>query len=199
MIIATLWRSDCQGSVPRVTKGGGMAYTQAARLVFALQDSSGVRSSLSVPVLLDPTRTGTQLAAAWNAQAALLDAVTGAKILSGGVVLEPSITFTPKSPTPVAGELMERVGNVDYPYPPLGHVYDSIIPCVDSGVLSASGKVINESAAAFIAYIAPFETPPADWAPTNNGFVRFSANHVDSFVSFRKHRSRRHELSYETP
>lgn len=176
-----------------------MAYNQAARLVFALQDSSGVRSSLSVPVLLDPTQTATALAAAWNAQAALLDAVTGAKILSGAVVIEPTITFTAKSPDPVAGELMERVGNVDYPYAPLGHVYDSVIPCVDSGILTASGKEINEAAAAFMAYIAPFETPPTAWAATNNGFVRFSAGHVDSFVSFRKHRRRRHEVSFEVP
>lgn len=176
-----------------------MAYSQAARLVFALQDSSGVRSSLSVPVLLDPTTTVSGLASAWNTQAALLDAVTGAKILSGSVAVEPTITFTPKSPTPVAGELMERVANVDYPYAPLGHVYDSIIPCADSGILTASGKEVNESAAAFIAYIGPFETPPAAWAATNNGFVRFSAAHVDSFVSFRKHRRRRHELSLEVP
>lgn len=176
-----------------------MAYTQAARLVFSLVDSSGVRTSLSVPVLLDPTQTGTQLAAAWNAQAALLDAVTGAQIVRGEVVIEPTLTFAAKAPSPVPGELMERVGNVDYPYAPLGHVYDSIIPAVDSGILSASGKVINEAAAAFVAYIAPFETPPVAWAATNNGFTRFSAAHVDSFVSFRKHRRRRHEVSSEIP
>lgn len=176
-----------------------MAYSQAARLVFSLEDSSGVRSSLSVPVLLDPTKTVTQLAAAWNTQAALLDAVTGAKILRGEVVIEPTMTFTAKSPTPVAGELMERVGNTNFPYAPLGHVYDSIIPGVDSGILDVTGKVINESAAAYVAYIAPFETPPAEWEATNNGFQPFSGAHVDSFVSFRKHRRRRHEVSQETP
>jgi hypothetical protein len=176
-----------------------MAYTQPARLVFALQDSSGVRTSLSVPVLLDPTKTATQLAAAWNTQAALLDAVTGAKILAGEVVIEPVLTFTAKSPSPVAGELMERTGNVDYPYGTLKKLYDSIIPCVDSGILTASGKQINEAATAFVNYIAPFETPPAEWEATNNGFVPFSAAHADSFVSFRKHRRRRHEVSSETP
>lgn len=176
-----------------------MAYTAPSRLVFSLQDSSGVRTSLSVPVLLDPTKTVTQLSAAWNTQAALLDAVTGAQIIRGEVVIEPAITFTPAVTKPVAGELMERVGNVDYPYAPLGHLYDSIIPCVDSGILTTSGKQINESAAAFIAYIAPFETPPAEWEATNNGFVALGHPHVDSFVSFRKHRRRRHEVSEETP
>lgn len=176
-----------------------MAYSQAARLVFSLQDSSGVRSSLSMPVLLDPTKTAAQLAAAWNTQAALLDAVTGAKVLRGEVVIEPTQTFTAKSPSPVPGELMERTGNVDYPYGVLNKRYDSIIPCVDSGILTSTGKAINETAGAFTAYIAPFETAPAEWEATNNGFQVFTGPHTDTFVSFRKHRARRQEISFEVP
>lgn len=175
-----------------------MAKTAPARLVFALQDSSGVRSSLSIPVLVDPTSTEAALATAWLAQATLLDAVTGAQIVHGAVVLGPQ-ALTGLKGAPVAGELMERTGNVDYPYAPGGKLYDSIIPCVDSGILTSSGKAINEGAAAFIAYVAPFETPPASWEATNNGFVPFSGGHVDSFVSFRKHRRRRHEVSEEFP
>lgn len=176
-----------------------MAYTLQGRLVFALQDSSGVRTSLSVPVLLDPTRTGTQLAAAVNTQAGLLDAVTAAKILRVEVVIEPALTFSAKSPTPIAGRLIENTGNVDYPYGIPQRLYDSIIPGIQSAVLLPSGKAIDETNAAFLAYIAPFETPVADWEATNNSFQSFSAAHVDSFVSFRKHRRRRHEVSSETP
>lgn len=176
-----------------------MAYTMPGRLVFALQDSTGVRSSLSVPVLLDPTKTGTQLAAAVNTQAGLLDAVTAAKILRVEVVIEAPLTITPKSPSPIPGWLMENTGNVDYPYgsPPL--LYDSIIPGVQSAVLVTSGKEIDETNTAFLAYIAPFETAPPEWEATTNARIAFSGAHTDTFVSFRKHRRKRGQVSRETP
>lgn len=176
-----------------------MAYTLPGRLVFALQDSSGVRSSLSVPVLLDPTKTGTQLAAAVNTQAALLDAVTAANILRVEVVIEPALTITPKSPSPIPGRLMENTGNVDYPFGSPQQIYDSIIPAIQSAVLTTDGKAINETNAAFLAYIAPFETPPAEWEATTNSRLGFTGAHVDSFVSFRKHRRKRGQVSRETP
>jgi hypothetical protein len=176
-----------------------MAYTLPGRLVYALQDSTGVRTSLAVPVLFDPTKTGTQLAAAVNTQAGLLDAVTGAKVLSVEAVIEPALTITPKSPSPIPGRLLENTGNVDYPYGSPSRLFDSIIPGIQSAILVPSGKDIDETNAAFMAYIAPFETPVAEWEATNNGHVPFSAAHVDTFVSFRKHRRRRGQVSRETP
>lgn len=176
-----------------------MAYTLPGRLVFALQDSSGVRTSLSVPVLFDPTKTGTQLAAAVNTQAGLLDAVTAAKILRVEAVIEPALTITPKSPSPIPGRLMENTGNVDYPYGVPQRLYDSVIPAIQAALLTSDGKHIDETNAAFTAYIAPFETAPAEWEATNNSGQSFSAAHVDSFVSFRKHRRRRGQVSRETP
>lgn len=176
-----------------------MAYTLPGRLVFALVDSTGVRSSLNVPVLFDATKTATQLAAAVNTQAGLLDAVTAAQILRIEVVLEPALTFTAKSPTPIAGRLMENTGNVDYPYGVPQRLYDSIIPAIQAAILTTSGKEIDETNAAFTAYIAPFETPPAEWEATNNSGQTFSAAHVDSFVSFRKHRRKRGQVSRENP
>lgn len=176
-----------------------MAYTLQGRLVFALQDSTGVRTSLSVPVLFDPTQTGTQLAAAVNTQAGLLDAVTAAKILRVEAVIEPALTFTAKSPTPIAGRLIENTGNVDYPFGVPQRLFDSIIPGIQAAVLTSSGKQIDETNAAFLAYIAPFETPPVPWEATTNSYQAFSAAHVDSYISFRKHRRRRGEVSRETP
>lgn len=176
-----------------------MAYTLRGRLVFALQDSTGVRTSLNVPVLFDPTQTGTALAAAVNTQAALLDAATGAKILSVEAVITPALTITPKSPDPIAGRLMENTGNVDYPYGTPQRLYDSIIPAIQSALLTASGKDIDETNAAFIAYIAPFETAPTVWEACTNGGQAFSGAHSDTFVSFRKHRRRRGQVSRETP
>ena len=178
-----------------------MAYTQQGAMSFSLQDSGGVRSSLHVPVLIDPTQTVTALAAAWNTQAALLDAVTGGKILEGKFVVEiqgTGITFTPKSPTPTVGSFLERVGNVDYPSTVDGDLFDSIIPAIATPPLFASGKDIDESQAVFIAYIAPFETPVTVWRATNNQFQTLGA-HVDSFVSFRKHRKQRNRLSRDIP
>lgn len=175
-----------------------MAKNAPGAMVFSLEDSSGVRASLRVPMLFDPTSTEAALATAWLAQATLLDAVTGAQIIHGSVVLGPQ-ALTGLKTAPITGELMERVGNVDYPYAPGNKLYDSIIPCVDSGILVSSGKAINESAAAFTAYIAPFETAPTAWVATNNGYVVFSGAHTDTFVSFRKHRARRHQVSEETP
>lgn len=176
-----------------------MAYTLPGRLVFALADSTGVRTSLSVPVLFDPSKSGTQLAAAVNTQAGLLDAVTGAQILKVEAVIEPTLTFTPKSPSPIPGRLMENTGNVDYPYGVPQRLFDSIIPAIQAAVLTSSGKEIDETNAAFLAYIAPFETPVSEWEATNNGGQTFSGAHVDSFVSFRKHRRRRGQVSRETP
>lgn len=158
-----------------------------------------MRTSLSVPVLFDATKTGTQLAAAVNTQAGLLDALTAAKILSVEAVITPPLTITPKSPSPIPGRKMENTGNVDYPYGIPQRLYDSVIPANQAAIETTDGKQIDETNAAFLAYIAPFETPPAEWEACTNGGQSFTASHVDTFLSTRKHRRRRQQVSKETP
>lgn len=175
-----------------------MAKTQPGRLVYSLIDSSGVRSSLAVPVLMDPSATLAALSAAWLAQAVLLDAVTGAQILGGSVAVE-SASLTGLKTSPVAGELMERGGLVNYPFNVPAQNYGSLIPCIDSGILTSSGKQINEGAAAFTAYIAPFETAPATWEATSNTRIAFNGPHTGTDVVFRKHRRARRHVSEERP
>lgn len=179
-----------------------MAYSQEAALSFALQDSTGVRTSLHVPVLWDPTRTVTQLAAAWNAQAALLDAVTGAKILYGEITIlvkGAGVTFTPKSPTPIDPSDLEVNAVIDYPNVVSLAAFGSSIPAVQTAVLTSPGHAkLDEGNAAVIAYIAPFETPPTDWAATNNLYQRL-ATHTDSFLGKRKRRRQRRRVSKATP
>jgi len=178
-----------------------MAYTAEGGLSFSLQDSATVRGSLHVPVLLDPTKTVTQLAAAWNTQAALLDAVTGAKILYGQVTIVlrgAGMTFTPKSPTPTVGVQIESSGLVGYPNAVSGALYGSLIPGISVPPAFPSMKAIDESQAVFTAYIAPFETPPAEWAATNNVYQRLNA-HTQSEIVFRKHRRAMTRASRENP
>jgi len=179
-----------------------MAYTLEAQLSFSLVDSGGVRGSLNVPVLLDPTKTGTQLAAAWNTQAALLDAATDCKIIQGEVrivVKGAAMTFTPKSPSPVVGSNIERTANVDWANVVNGALYDSIIPGAGSFILVPSFQDVDETATPFVNYVAPFATPPAEWAASNNVTQRLAAAYTDTFVSFRKHRRQRRRRSLETP
>lgn len=178
-----------------------MAYTLQGAMSFSLRDAAGVRGSLHVPMLLDPTQTGTALAAAWNTQAALLDAITTCQVFEGKVVIEiqgGGLTFTPKSPTPTVGSFIERGGVVDYPSTVDGDLYGSVIPGIATPPLLASGKDIDETSSVFTAYIAPFETPVTVWRATNSQFQTLGA-HVDSFVSFRKHRRQRTRLSKQNP
>jgi hypothetical protein len=175
-----------------------MAADTNARIQFSLQDKAGLRSSLSMPAHIDGAQTVTQCKTAWNTQAGLLDLVTGCKVLSGEVVIVPSITFTPKSPTPEVDCQIERTGNLDMSSTGTVFVYDSIVPGISTHVLNAALNEINEAQTDMAAYITALSAAILGGNFSNRAYQPFSSIH-DSFLSFRKHRRALHSKSLETP
>jgi hypothetical protein len=179
-----------------------MAANTNARLVFNLQDLAGLKGSLSMPMKIDGAQTVTACASAWNTQGGLLDKVTGCQILSGEVVINPEITFTPKGTDPEADAQIERTGNLDFLYGVRNKVYDSIIPGISTHVLNATLNQINEAQTDMANYIVALGSAILGGTFTTNEFLAFVADPnglKSSFVSFRKHRKRLHEVSYRTP
>jgi hypothetical protein len=178
-----------------------MAYTQEGGMSFSLIDSAGIQSSYHIPLLIDPTQTVTQAAAAWNTVAALLDAVTGAKIERGSVTVEiqgSGITFTPKSPSPTVPSNMSLVGNISFPQTTTGRLYTTTWGAISTPPLTTSGNHIDETDPTFTAFVAPFETPITFAAFVSNSFRTLTA-HSRSFRSARKHRRAEIDLSLEKP
>jgi hypothetical protein len=175
-----------------------MAADTHARVQFSVQDKAGIRGSLSLPAFIDGTSTVAAAKTAWNAQAALLDAVSGCKVLSGEVVIVPAITFTPKSPTPEVDAQIERTGNLDYRNASTSFVYDSVVPGISTHVLNGTLSQINEAQADMAAYIAALAAAFLGGNFTNRAY-QANTSLADSFLSFRKHRRALHERSLETP
>lgn len=175
-----------------------MAADTQARMQYSLIDERGIKGSFQVPMFVDGAQTLTQAKAAWNTYGALLDAVTGAKIQHGSVVVLPSITYTPKSPDPAVGSELEEVGNLDFANASTRYVYDVAIPSVADACLTSPPVAINEAQTDMAAFIAATLAAVLGGHFTNNSYLTLSAL-ADSFLSSRKHRRRLHQVSLRTP
>jgi hypothetical protein len=168
---------------------------------FSLIDSTGRQASLSMPAFIDSTQTVAQVKTAWNAQAALLDAIAGAQILYGELAIGLSgsaMTFTPKSPTPAVGSAITYTANFQEKNATDRYVYASVVPGFDKANLISGTLKIDESLSNVAAYIAALSAAVLGGHFTNRAFQPLTGLQ-DSFYSDRKRRRATHAKSVETP
>jgi len=85
-----------------------MAKTQPATYSFTVMDEIGVKASITQYLLLDPAMTVAQLAAAWQAQELLVQAVLSAGVQHGDARLD--LVPTDGAVTPASGSRVEQTG-----------------------------------------------------------------------------------------
>lgn len=85
-----------------------MAKTQEAQFSYTVMDEIGVKAAITEYLLIDPTMTVTQLAALWQSNELLIDAVVGGQILHG----KAELVLVPDGGkgSPVAGSRVEQTG-----------------------------------------------------------------------------------------
>lgn len=166
-----------------------MANTQAARMSFGVQDELGTEASIAEYAMVDPAMTVLQATTAWQAQATLLDAILGARIVRGSFTLITAMSGGKGSPD--AGSRVEQNGVFNF--------LDAVTLTRRSGIALAglSDSVLSGDT------IDLTEGQPVDlWADSivaaiTGGGVFTNAQRqaltalVDAFLSFRK----RHALN----
>jgi hypothetical protein len=135
-------------------EGMVMAADTQVAATFNLVDVEGVKASLHMPAFVDGTTTLAAAKTALLAQAVLLDAVTGAKVLRSELTLiQPDRTGLKGSA--LEGSTVTATGILDYDNATTTFVYGSIIPGVADEILTDTIPTnINPANAAFIAYDA---------------------------------------------
>lgn len=168
-----------------------MADTQPGQFSITLQDDLGTKASQTTYWLIDPAMTVTQLAAAWQAYVALVQAVSGGNLLHGRA----SIELTPTTPaSAVAGSRVEQTGVFDFKNASNSRIFGSPLPALLDTKISA-GK-INLSDTDITNYYTFLSSTHTLYEPTNNEFLLLNGL-VDAFISFRKHRRSLSRSSFE--
>lgn len=171
-----------------------MANTTPFRLSFGLVDGGGLRSSMVLYGLLDPTQTVTAMLTEANAQASLLNGVSDQKILDAR--LEINVTLPDQSAFPANGVNAEKTMLISFndSLTPV-RTYGQDTPGVASAILS-SPDVVNTSDAAYIAWRDSFIGPGTHWQLTDAA-QSFLTGARDVAVTFRKRRRGQSRVSAE--
>lgn len=170
-----------------------MAFTQHAQFSYSVEDELGTKANIVVYANADPTKTIANLAADWEALAALIDPVIGGQITGGSarLVLVPSGA---EKTAPAAGSRVEQTAVFDLTNTATPRLFGEAIASLKDSLIVAGA--INLADADVAALVAALYTATANTQPTNNSFQPLSGLH-DAFVSFRKRRKQLTRSSYE--
>lgn len=171
-----------------------MADTQYALFSYSVLDELGIRASMTIPAMIDPT-TGTPAAikTEWLALGAEIDALTGAQITGGSV----ATVFTPDSgwkATPAAGSRVEQTGLFNFSNSTSKYKFGVDLPAIDNSKLDGNKIDLTDSdVTAFIGSLVGTFTGGRFANTATFALVAL----VDAILSFRKRRKQLSRASFE--
>jgi len=149
---------------------------------FSVVDELNVRASATLPITFADTVTLAQLATAWNAMEALLQAIIDGSIDSGGV----NFGFNVSSPAAAgAGSRVEQNGIFNFLVGTTGKRFGIAAPSLADAVISGGVIDLGSPVSDFTNAVTAAITGGGSYS-TPQG-VDLGAL-VDAFISFRKHR-----------
>ena len=171
-----------------------MANTTPFRLSYSLIDGGGLRSSMVLYGLLDPTQTVTTMLTEATAQAALLNGVSDQKILDSR--LEINVPLPDQSAFPANGVNAEKTMLISFndSLAPV-RTYGQDTPGVANGILS-SPDVVDVTDAAYTAWRDSFVGAQTHWQLTDAA-QSFLTGARDVAITFRKRRRGQSRVSAE--
>lgn len=164
-----------------------MAADTQVRMQFSLQDAAGLRATLEVPIFADGTQTLADATSAWTAQLALLEAITGGKVVGGGVTVVQAASATGGRPSSDAR--VQEVGVFDEGVAEDASVFGIAVPTLADAVLTADKTRIDTANAAVIAWRASLLAAVMGGNFTNRQYQTLT-HHTGTLRAFRKYRKR---------
>lgn len=163
---------------------------------YTIRDSAGVEATFRAYANFDGTvETVDGLTGEWAAMGALVDGVTGGKIIGGQITI-PQLPAGGWKSAPVAGSDVEQTGTANFSNATTQYMHPESVPALLDTLISGGRIIVGSGAFKTFtdALVAGF---------TNGNWVNTAAQGlvaaVDAFVSFRKHRRQRNKVSFETP
>ena len=164
-----------------------MANVQA-RMQFSIKDARGLRSSVELPMLIVDTTTGAAASAAWAAQLALLEAITGGQIVGGGVtIVQPASTTGGR---PASDSRVQELGTFTEGNASNAADFGVVVPTLLDTVLTTDQTMIDVGNAGIIAWRASLLAAVLGGNFTNREYEALN-HHIGTLYSFRKRRTRK--------
>ena len=171
-----------------------MANTQPAQFSYTLQDELGTKASQVIYAMVDPTATIATLSTQWQAMGALIDAITGGKIVNGAVNVIKALSGGKSDPA--SGSRVEQTGVFNFFNVTTPRRFGEAVPSLsDTVIVSGEIDLGDADVAAFVtAMTASFTT-----GVNTNTAEQALSSLADAFLSFRKRRRQLTRSTYEVP
>jgi len=171
-----------------------MANTQYALFSISLLDELGIKSSMTIPAMIDPT-TGTPAAlkTAWDDLSEAVDGVIGSQITGGSVAIITTPGGTLKT-SPAAGSRVEQTGLFNFSNATSKYKFGIDVPSIKNTVLSGNKVDLTNGAVSTLLDLLTAAFTGGVFANTSQyPLVAL----VDALLSFRKRRKQLARASFE--
>lgn len=169
-----------------------MANTQPCQITASLVDSGGVRGSVAIPGLVDPTATVANLQTLVTAAGVLLDCMTDCKITDLAISVSAPTTGTKADPLNAVDVEKTALLTFNNSHDPV-RAYGQDIGGVALAIL-ASSKRINDADGDYTAWVAFMTSAGAHFTPTDPSSETLPSIRTNA-VTFRKRRRAQKQVS----